>query len=167
MAKGSFWPENDNTFKDGGQILTRKAGRENLFFFNLNEQTFHKFMMTLPVSDKQSNIIICSPRLCALSLFLLSEFASVHAVFMSDCAIDRVAEGIRRMPLGGKVALTLQGIRSLTLTEFRVLYLLIQGISMNDIAIILGFSLSTIYVYRTTLSEKMQFPHSVIPTYAL
>ncbi|HEO9694267.1 TPA: hypothetical protein QIM62_004784 [Klebsiella aerogenes] len=45
--------------------------------------------------------------------------------------------------------------------------MLIQGVSLKDIAVILGFSRSTVYVYRTKLSAKMQFSHRAVPASAL
>ena len=167
MEKSECWPKNHLLFAKELQAFPEEIKSKNLNFIQLDESTFHEFMITFPVFNNKSNVIICSPVLYPLSLFLLSEFASIHAVFTSDCGLNKIAEGIRRMPVNGKITFTRSGRGSLTLPEFRILHLWIQGISMKDIAGILGISLSTVYVYRKKLSQKMQFMNSGVPAYKL
>ncbi|EJF28938.1 hypothetical protein F3J27_22625 [Enterobacter sp. Ap-916] len=165
MDKCGYWPENDSFFGKGIMAIAEIAGRKNLYFVNLDESTFYDFITQPQILNIKSIVIISSPTLYPLSLLLLTEFANVHAVLSSDSGLERLANSIRRIPDNGKITAANYSAGALTLPEYRTLTLLAQDVSMKHIACILGTSISTAYVYRKKLSEKMRFPHNGIPVY--
>ncbi|EJF30889.1 hypothetical protein F3J27_22500 [Enterobacter sp. Ap-916] len=161
MDKCACWPENEPLSGKGFMAIAEIAGRENLYFVNLDEFPFYIFLICPQVFNLKRGIVIPCQALYPLPLLLLTEFTSVYAIFPSDCRPERVAGEIRQAPDNGEKNIQYSETRFLTPFEFRLLHLFMRAVSMKDIPCTI---LCTACVYQE-LSEKMQLTHKGMSVY--
>lgn len=157
MDECTCWPENDSLSGKWGMAITEIAGRENLYFFNLDESPFYVFLIQLQIFNLKMGIIIPCQALYTLPLLLLNEFTSVHAISTSDCRPEQVTDGGRQTAYYEGNNFQYPETRPLTLSEFRLLYLFI----MKDIP----YTSPCSACEYQELSEKMQLTHNGISVY--
>lgn len=161
MDECARWPENEPLSGKRFMAIAEIAGRENLYFFNLDESPFYIFLIRPQIFNLKRGVIISYQALYTLPLLLLTEFASVYALFPSDCRPEQVAGEIRQAPDNGEKNIQYSETRFLTPFEFRLLHLFMRAVSMKDIPCTI---LCTACVYQE-LSEKMQLTHNGISVY--
>lgn len=161
MDECACWPGNDSLSGKGFMAIAEIAGRENLYFVNIDESPFYIFLIRPQIFNLKRGIIIPCQALYLLPLFLLTEFTSVYAISPSDCRPERVVSEIGLAPDNGEKNIQYPETRSLTPFEFRLLHLFMQAVSMKDIPCTI---LCTACEYQE-LSEKMQLAHKGMSVY--